>query len=148
MSENKSNFRHRILKLFDIFENVFALSFAIGLFLLTKEIYWAKAVLWTGIIGLTFIYLVKSFEAPKDKILSYITYKLVWLGYILALFGIYAKLELIEKSLILLYIAIGTLSVGLVSIILLGLKKKGIFDIKDIVRLVTFLIISFLFAII
>lgn len=148
MTQETKNFRHRILRLFDVFENVFALTFAIGLFLLTREVTWSKVVMWIGIIGLTFIYLIKSFESPKENIGIYITYKLTWLGYILALFGIYSRLELLEKSLLLLYISIGFLAGALLGIIIFKMKSKSLVDIKDIVRLITYLVITFLFTII
>ncbi len=148
MAQEPKNYRHRILRFFDVFENVFALSFAIGLFLLTKEVTWSKVVIWVGIIGLTFIYLIRSFESPKENIGLYVTYKLMWLGYILALFGIYSRLELLEKSLMLIYISIGTLVAALLGITIFRMKSKGLIDAKDIVRLLTFLVITFLFSII
>ncbi len=147
MEEQPKNFRQRILKLFDIFENVFALTFAIGLYLITKEITWSKIVLWIGIIGLTFLYLIKSSESARENIGIYITYKLIWLGYILALFGIYSRLEMLDKSQLLLFIAIGSMALGLGGMIIFRTKQKGITDTKDLVRLITFLAITFLFAI-
>ncbi len=147
MSNNNSSFSRRILKYFDLLENVFLLLFAGGLYILTKEISWAKSVLWSGIIGLTFIYLIKSTNGPKDKIIEYIIYKILWIGYILALFGIYAKLEMLEKNQLLLWIAISSVIAGTIGSIAAKFTDKEYMEKKDIIRSIVYLLITFLFAI-
>jgi len=148
MNNKKNNFRYKILKGFDLLENIFSLTFAFGLFFLTKEIIWAKIVLWVGIIGLSFLYLIKSFEAPKDDLLTYLVYKITWISYILALFGIYSKLEVYENSQILLYIAFLTLLVSIITLIFFRNKFIYLFNTKDILRNITFFTITLAFIII
>ncbi len=147
MNKDNSGFSGRLLRLFDLLENIFLLLFAGGLYILTKEISWAKIVLWSGIIGLTFIYLLKSTKGPKEKITDYIIYKLLWIGYILSLFGVYAKLEMLEKNQMLLWIAIASVIIGTIGSIAAKFIPKKYMEKKDIIRSVVYLLITFLFAI-
>jgi hypothetical protein len=143
----KQGFRGFFLKYFDILENIFMLTFALGLYLTTQKIEATKYVMWLGITVLTLVYLLKSFDSPKQNFFDFIIYKFAWMGLVLALFGIMSKLLLIEKSNMLLWISFIMMLIGFAGGIQRKFEENEIFDKKDYWRLAIVTSITFLFAI-
>ncbi len=143
----RKGLRGFFLKYFDIIENIFMLTFAVGLFLLTRQIKYSQCIIWLGAVVLTLLYLFKSFDSPKENFFDFIVYKFAWLGLVLAIFGVMSKLMLIEKADMLLWIAFFLMLFGLAGGIQRRFEHKEIFLRRDYWRLAIVAVISFLFAI-
>jgi hypothetical protein len=147
MEQQQNAPRNIITKNFDLLENIFVIVFASGTALLSFKIYSAKYMMWFGAALLALIYLIKSFESPKNNFFDYIIYKFIWLGPVLVIFGIISKLLFIPKSNLLLWIAFFISLIGAAGAYQLKFENKDFFAKRDYIRIIVWIILSFLFAI-
>ena len=137
--------RDFVIKNFELLETLFLLLFLVSIFLLLKEIQYAKYVVLSSSFLLVLIYWFKVTEKSDfNNKISLISHKLLWLSYLFLPISFYFKISLDKNANYLCIIILALSSTSLILLIFDFVKNKVKIKMSQIVRLVISIITTVL----